>query len=1385
MSGEKEKRGGVAKGNPSVLFLELQKLMKIPAGAPEKQELIYSQGSYLTMEVKCHKCGYVIQVKSKKRPLKVKCPRCKAVGILRTPPPEPEIRKKEEAKPKTEIEKEVKEKKVEPHPAPSKPIPVSAHPITRNFLKSRIVKPVAIILVIAIILTGIQLVSLISTGETVIVPDDFGVPEEFENATKEFDNESVEVKQKAEGVLNQHDWNYTPFQAREIRYETVNVNQPKPKWPGIFEDIEKEKIVPESTYVSWTHTTTTDFNNNCSDSVNVNIADDMIKLQTLGVGMFVSKPLDSGIDNAVLKDVTWHPTEQPGESQIVIIIEISDTEDGPWKPIWSSAEIETLPDWFKELFPDLREFVPEFTPAKYFRYTVGFYSIQPLKRPYLEDITISVTITALDRKYYAFTYYQSDTPLLDEDGVAGVKIPGLITIPEYNLIDVDENGHGDIAVSLMLNVTINEPPPPALDWATPPTYLIGGLDIEIYKIKELEKSLTIYFVKPICYDNTTYIWIIGFYFSSLPEHFSFNAISENIEVKAVPFMMGGETPINVQPPYKITWSMTSEIPEFSLSVGYAKLGPVNATHYFEAKFSPGINNGYLRYDETPEKLSLNWSGSNETDVSAYYKEENLYVEFEIDNLPSNVDLSIESGEPCSTLDYKASSVLSAFSYTSYDFVSGSITHVSISNIPLHINIIGTFKIPPKEEPNPDPSDSFIGRVLNYVIARIGATMNRVRKAMTSVTETISTPNNIFHLIPDGTIAKIEFWSLKGIVENDVIYCERLNLSGNYVGMLNSSIQAGLKNVTELNLSFGRNITLMLKSSGGEGFKALGLIHDMKGLISIPEMPDTVSIKGTPEEINYSFSESAELNILAKTQNYNMDAWIKNITSGSFIRKDQNISLEFDSPVELSFAAGKGQLYSMTENHLFVNTSKKTMSLRLSNLKSLYAGRHLGLTLSKEYPLKMLLETNITSGKILVKPLPRSFNISLPMPPIALPEMENMIPTMDLFSSFTNSLEQAIQNLNETVGEGFINGTLAFSYESDLPPVLVANLTAGKDCLSWHHGITLKKSNLTLDMKIYLELPENAIISFEQRNGAELRYKFENWNTSFNWISASLETENKNLFVLASITDLKNGEGIIKMVEEEPAEPVEEKPPRVGELNLSINLFLASIPQKLDLTIIRGSNTSLSWSASSSINGIYLNIIREDNNISYPSYLIVKNTPVKADFTIISASKATIFQIPEINVNASGKLDFNLKLDGGLVGSNVDLLLYTESLKYFSLKGCGNTVTINSDMDKLLFRMSNISLGGMNKIEIMSLDLQHLLLTTNFVFGKFPVLEVNCDAKETQIKLVPSVSTSFGEKNSVALTDLSFLSLHTRENSVRITDTKTHYITVAPVLSLWM
>ncbi|MBI4680501.1 MAG: hypothetical protein HY753_04675, partial [Nitrospirae bacterium] len=230
------------------------------------------------LKVKCHKCEHIIEVTSKKRPLKVKCPECKAVGILRVPPPLQQPKKEEEGKKAEEILAEKIEKEEEGIKTEK-----GRRPSIRNFLKARIAKPIVIILVIAIILTSLQLSSLISTGETVIIPSDFGIPEKFENAKKEFAAESMVVEQKADDLINSVNWSVEELPERDIIYDKSWVSKEKPEWPGIFEDIENANITPESTYVSWTHTTTADFQHNLSSSMNVVIDDDMIKLQTFHV----------------------------------------------------------------------------------------------------------------------------------------------------------------------------------------------------------------------------------------------------------------------------------------------------------------------------------------------------------------------------------------------------------------------------------------------------------------------------------------------------------------------------------------------------------------------------------------------------------------------------------------------------------------------------------------------------------------------------------------------------------------------------------------------------------------------------------------------------------------------------------------------------------------------------------------------------------------------------------------------------------------------------------------------------------------------------------------------------------------------------------------------
>ncbi|MDI6855216.1 MAG: hypothetical protein QMD21_00320 [Candidatus Thermoplasmatota archaeon] len=1347
------------------------------------------------VKVKCHKCEHIIEVTSKKRPLKVKCPECKAVGILREPLPKPEPKpepkkeiRKEEAKPK--LEKEVKE--AEPPLAPSKPTPVSIRSKLKNFLKQRIIKPIVILLVVAIILTSVQLASLIPTGETRIVPNDFGIPQELELAKQEFESSSGLVKERAENLVNELDWGYEKKSPKEISYNVGRISKPKPEWSRIFEDIENANITPETTYKPWTHTTTADFRNNCSFSENVDIANDMIRLHTLAAqGVFISTPLDSGTDNAVLKNVVWHPTTQPHLSEIVIIVGVSyNLTLGIWVPVWSSRDV--IPEAVKQLFPDFEEIVKEVVSGRYFMYAVVFLGGVDDK-PLLEDITINVATATIDRRYYVFTYY-NDILQVDRDGVAGGAIPQLgFTLHENNSIDVDGDGDDDFVVSLVLTGIVNEP---FRDWWEPPTHLIGGLNINIYRARELD-NLTIYFVKPVSYENKTYIWIIGFYFYSLPGTFSFTAISENITLEAVAFAMGGQTIINVTPPYQITWNMDIQISELSIFIGYAQFQPVKALNSFEARFSPGIKYGNIYYEEVAERTALTWSGSEETNISACYKDENLYGEFELSNLPSNLNLSIinlsaEIGRPFSVLEYNASGTVSKFSSIYYDFSAGQIAKLELLNLPIKLVLRGTFTIPPKEELNPDASDTFIGRALNYVIARISAAMNRVRKALRSISETFYAPDNVFHL--QSPIAKLEFAFLKGSVENNTVNAEQLLLSGNYIGSLNTSIQAGLTNVTELKLSLGRNITLLLKrSAGDEAFKAICIYKGIEILVDISKLPSELAIEGSVKGLSYIFKEPVELAIIAKTQNYNLEGYVKNAQEGNFTRENQNVSFEFGSEVELHCALSKGHFYKMTDNYLFVNTFESAIALRLEKLKFLRAGEIFELELFKEYPLKVLLNANYAGGKILVKNLATKINISLARPLVAIPELEELnFSKLEVLSSFANALEQATHTFGKLFEELILSESLTFSYTSAQAPIIIANLSADENTLPWTHGIALSATKSSLHSKMYLELPQNGTFSLNRSNGLELRYLFENWVSSFNWLTASLERDNTKLFAhLLNITELKNGSGVIKIVEEEVVKDGVEVTltETLEQLNLSIEILIANVPQNLSLTFTRRPNLTMVWEASSSTPAIYLNIAGGKG--TRKSYFLAHKLPEKFEFKILPSPKlvgetfAIHKALPEFNISASEKFDFQLKLAGELVGREGEYKLYVEGLKYYSVRSESDTVLMTGDVDKLLFEAGNATVGlaRVEKLELLAVELTSVRFAVHSLFGKMPVLELSCNVKELQINLKILVSTPVGKLDKLALTNFGGFSLSTRRNSIRITDTATHYIFIAPILSL--
>ncbi|MEW6070602.1 MAG: hypothetical protein AB1485_08295, partial [Candidatus Thermoplasmatota archaeon] len=335
---------------------------------------------------------------------------------------------------------------------------------------------------------------------------------------------------------------------------------------------------------------------------------------------------------------------------------------------------------------------------------------------------------------------------------------------------------------------------------------------------------------------------------------------------------------------------------------------------------------------------------------------------------------------------------------------------------------------------------------------------------------------------------------------------------------------------------------------------------------------------------------------------------------------------------------------------------------------------------------------------------------------------------------------------------------------------------------------LMKYNSALEGKMYLELPKNADFVFETKNGLELKYQLESWSTSFNWLTISLETESKKLFAhLQNITKARTG--VIKIIEEKPPDVTPPEPPE--PLNLSTELFLAEVPQDFNLTFTRKPNLSIVWNASSSIPSIYLNVIRGEGGDAHRSCFVVRSLPTNFELILAEAPKtitktlAIHEALPELNISAVDKFDFQLRVAGEMIGRKGDYLLYTEGLKHLSIRSEGNAAFIIGELDKLLFQMTNATVGEtiVEKLELLAVKLNSVKLAMHSLFGKLPILELTCNVRELQLNFNAPVNTPFGKKSAIALTNFSLFSLNTRKNSVRITDAGTHYIWIAPSLSL--
>lgn len=1042
------------------------------------------------------------------------------------------------------------------------------------------------------------------------------------------------------------------------------------------------------------------------------------------------------------------------------------------------------------------------------------------------DISYSLGI-----EYYVFTYYQdyekiTTGKLFAETNSTLLNTALNIALEKWYPIDVDY-GDSDINVAVTLQGEVKNIVPNInlpMRQATLKAQLAGGLKIEISKTNpDLDSPLSVYFVKPMSYEGKTYVWVGGFNFSYLPQSFSFIANSENINLELSgtvvevlpPKIDWGVEAVDVKPPYNVNWSLAQDIDHFFLCVGYETGTDVKKRYQLEADFSPGIRNGNLRYEETPNIQRLIWHGAENTTVSCKYREEDLCTEIKIDKLPNNIELVIENRTSYSNMTYSASSNISNFSYRCYDFAQRQITCINLEDLPKNINLTGTFKIPPKEEPTPEPSGSIIGNIMNTVAARIASALRRVAKTFRSIPETITSPNNMFHIISsDGCIKTIEFGVLYGNVQDDCIYAEYPEIDKNFIAFSNSSVFVKISDIIEFNLSSGEILDLYLHTAYRDSLYILSTNGSNETLINISELPEEISVHGRNKNFTFSSTSAVDIEFLCCGENY-MRAAIKGISDFNLTTENNITRINFTKNIslELEFAEKNAELYHMmdtTGNYIFANLSEfKVISARLSNISSLTAGKKVGIS-SQTAPLKLLFIRNSTIGKIILKNMPKEFEFLSPEPLISLPQIENisLFKGAEVLSLFGAVGEQITKTLSEVNKNFALYEELEIAYEASENFTVIANVTSGNDFVAnWTNGITIKNRNGNTDARVYLELPQKANLHFEYKEKFTLSARFEHYYPTYDWLVVKAYLENQNITVyLSNLTYLEEGNAYLE-IKPNLASGIVSGAANfslssclgsvfavVERNNLSAKLFISAIPESVNASFNIGTGISLAYKASRIIDLLCINITKKEKG-EHSCSITIRSMPREFSFTATSKQtfepdELSVAQIvPEIQLSSSDIYDFYFFLDGRAIGRKGVYEIYAEKAKSLSIKeqNGGIVITASTSINKVFVSLRNYRFTTeykINELSVLISNLVRLYLKIHFLFGKIPVFEISSTGM-LQINISHEFSLLSGmKKKDAMLANISPLTLNTQKNSMSVKDSNTHYVIPALMMSLW-
>jgi len=809
-------------------------------------------------------------------------------------------------------------------------------------------------------------------------------------------------------------------------------------------------------------------------------------------------------------------------------------------------------------------------------------------------------------------------------------------------------------------------------------------------------------------------------------------------------------------------------------------------------FTPAPKSAKIYYDDTDTTQILNWKIERKTNLScSYISGEKLCAEINISSAPTNLNILTEDFGAYSRTTYSANDGIPRLTYSCWELDVNRKTYLVLENIPTSFTVESTFKLPPETQNEIEPKESAITTVLDYVVMQVTAPFSRIETALRSITQTILSENNDFYLSADDYM-NVEF----GVINNN----QYITVDGNFIAFLDSSISARILEIKKMRTTSQSNLEMITR--GNRPLRILCVEGNDETAIRISNLPENLNISLSQDISYYTNTAVESVEVIHNGENY-LYANLSNISGFGMIRtaagSQLNLNGNVDARVIMSGGIGVPQILNESYgDYLLFDQTQDSLSaaLMMKNLQSISFGSEISVNFSSEKPLRLVYSNNSGfHGRMLIKDMPKTLTFTLGDFSVSLPEIYNpsLANMPNIISAFISPIDQMTLMI-DSITQKFVGFSTEFdlSYEFSNSTTFIGNITQGAlpdTDIKWTHGISLFREDDDISGKIYMTLPKKGDISLtEEDERIRVAFKFENYYPDYDWLLINITGDKEALIYMENITSQKINATIDVMpnlalpelhqyIDFSASNDLGNFYLRAKKEGSTIEMFLSDVPLQVTASsVISNNSIIINYTSTKTADYLFLNLTKECDGLRSMNVLIQEipktvNLKIERDIHIDPEKLSFGKMLPAINMSAD---------------SPAEIHIFLKRPETLTILQRAEEITIEGSVDQLFFALRDCSLSEdykINELKIYAENINTVYVKFHFLFGKVPITELKSDGTvrvniDYEFEVVGG-----GIKRSMVLCNVALLSLKIQENSIAISDSNTHYIIPAPMLSL--